>query len=547
MLKKTIQILLAVLLLVQLIGCASSRDLNDEYEPWKKEKGLKKVTLNLYLPLDGKEYTDYYGHTLMKVVLKNLNKWLQDELNTTLCIANFKLFKDNINNRYFYKVTKDYEEALKTNETCDMFISGGIKGTNLKVLADEGIIKDLTSLFPRYAPGYKNLFSAEELSSVSHNGKLYAIPSYNLPKINRYCAIVREDLAKKYIPKGIKSIEDFERFMQAIKDKEPDLVPSVLFGSTMNIFADYYGYSVLDGATNISGFKYGNILNASSFELVYKRDDKNMKLIPWEQVPEYREALGKILDWKMKYNITATSGYGNELYAMAGTDTYASFIGQTGMTGQLNKILENNGVTSKRFVEYDLFPQRLSSRSFFPDKYICINAKSRNAERAVMFIEWLMFNQDNYDLFMYGIKDKDYVIDDSGNIKIMPPTKDGVPAYAEEQRLWCFKNDYREHLGDTYIKDYKRKLEKLSRYPLHMGAGSYLTGNIWNDQLSYHLTVNQSLFQESSLIFKSYDEIELKNQFKDLADNFLPRQKVDADNFTAVIQQQLDAWRNSKH
>ena len=44
---------------------------------------------------------------------------------------------------------------------------------------------------------------------------------------------------------------------------------------------------------------------------------------------------------------------------------------------------------------------------------LAFNSKSENTERALMFLDWIHQNQANYDLFMYGIECRDYIIQNS--------------------------------------------------------------------------------------------------------------------------------------
>jgi hypothetical protein len=211
-----------------------------------------------------------------------------------------------------------------------------------------------------------------------------------------------------------------------------------------------------------------------------------------------------------------------------------------GITSKINKVLKDSE-SNLRYVEYDIFPGTRSNRYFNPEKYICVGMNSTNGRRAVMFIEWLMTNQDNYDLFMYGIKGKDYKIDKSGNIKVMSYNGEGdFEPYANEHRIWSFRNDNLEHLGKKYISDYIKKVELLSKYPLHTGVSGFITGIRFADQMEYNETISITYNAE-------YNMLSGADQMNEGWLKIGPRKKVLADSITAKMQQQLDAWRTSKH
>jgi ABC-type glycerol-3-phosphate transport system substrate-binding protein len=67
--------------------------------------------------------------------------------------------------------------------------------------------KDITELFPRYAPNYYKVLSQAEIRAASVDGRIYAIPKH-FPKSQMRCAVVREDLMQKYNIPDIKSFPE---------------------------------------------------------------------------------------------------------------------------------------------------------------------------------------------------------------------------------------------------------------------------------------------------------------------------------------------------
>ncbi len=142
-------------------------------------------------------------------------------------------------------------------------------GGSFYYLASNGLIMDLTNLLPQYAPNYFKMLSESDLESVTYNGRIMGIPAH-WPGRSRYCVVARKSLVDKYNIKSLSNFQELEDFLRIVKENEPDYVPMFYPGIEKKWY-EISGYVSLDDTSMI----------------VYKVGDPEMKLIPWEETPEF--------------------------------------------------------------------------------------------------------------------------------------------------------------------------------------------------------------------------------------------------------------------
>ena len=254
-----------------------------------------------------------------KEVLEAVEKRAQNELNVKL---DFKYFWD-----YPEVYLNSVKSIIAAGQPCDAFyFSNGFPQT-LGSLAKEGDIKDITDIFSKCAPNYYSRLSPEEIRSAAVNGRIYAIP-HRFYYSSIQSALVREDLMKKYNIPDIKTYDDYEVYLKAIKENEKSLTPMVVMDTTIGLFARANGYTLLD-------YQQG---------LVYKLDDPQMKITAWEQTPEYKSSIQRISNWYNKgYLIKGTPVWRVDSTAIS-SGKWASVIGYYGNQFEYNDALKKNGV-----------------------------------------------------------------------------------------------------------------------------------------------------------------------------------------------------------
>jgi putative aldouronate transport system substrate-binding protein len=372
-----------------------------------------------------------------------------------------------------------YDEAQTVyHYTPDSFL-------NLQSITKDNLAMDISELFPKYAPNLYNKYSKEELDSATVNGKLIAIPSL-FPRAIISTAIVRNDLMEKYGIKSINSLDEYEAFLKAVKQNNPELIPMTFLSSSKYLFLQQNDYISLDYRSN----------------LVYKRDDPNMKLNFLYYEPEWKSFQNMWGRWdsngyfKNSKGEKATATYGGLLgYSNDSTtittedDKLASVIGYPPIDDIVRGSNYSNEVstfwaTSKEITKFPLFPNKTAQRVSPTDTAIIIPSTAKYPEKTLEFLEWLQSSQENYDLLMYGIYGKNYTLygdqikpkaDDSGrgfdwpgsivfwNMDYFRTTIENKPTKKEEyMKLIETESKYPEHIG--FLPDYTPVADKFYNY-----------------------------------------------------------------------------------
>jgi|GEM_PF-1864598 len=510
--SKKLIVIISVALVVLIAGGAAAflllRDRNsaeDEFLPTDFQvdvDSLKYAKLTFYFN------NTNYGNSSEEDVVKAVNGKLKNELNTEI---QFK-FVGKSTEAYLTDVKADIASGLP----CDAIYFSEYFPVTLETLANEGYIADLTELFPQNAPNYYRQFTQDDIDAIKVKGKVYAVPA-RMPNAYRTCAIVRQDLMEKYNIPEIKSYADYEVFLKTIKEKEPNLIPMNYYDTTIGLFADAYGYAVLD-------YQLG---------LVYKWDDPDVKIQAWEQTPVYKDCLNRIESWKDSGYLMKNVGIAATDAGMVTSGKWASFIGRLGDHFNYNVILRAKGITDWSYKAYQLH-DGFSARLTPLENGVVINAKSTNVERALMFIDWLESSQENYDLYMYGVKGKNYI--DKGDY-IEPP--EGISIEMSFFN-WAWKAPFRnidyERTNTPGLKEevaqyYDIIKEKTKYPPLNGFRPDYST-------MDSIRALRQTSYSDMdrSIYLGDYDEIKVDEYIKD-------QKNTGVDNLITEIQRQVDQFR----
>lgn len=357
------------------IRCTGERKDTHKTSTDQFQEKLQPATLTFYFP--GSEPEG------IKDVLAEVEKQVKPSLNVSL---DFKWIpRENY--------SKQINFLLDSNQPIDAFIAArDEKDDELNRFYNEGKTANLTDIFAENAPSLLGMFTKDEMQNVTYNNKLLALPQH-LPQSNRMCAVIRKDIAEKYAGSGIKTVEDYIKFLGKVKENE-DLSPAFCSGETIDYFCKLYGYVRTDNY------------------LVYKLDSSNVQFKPCEQVPEYQAISDLFQDLKTKlyidrYTLSGALDDGiNPLEAINQNRT-ASVL------ADLNTIEEYTLLNAPSTMEFEFYPlnEEIPSVRSLEVNALVVSQKSKYPDRVLKFLQWVESRQTNYDLLMYGIQDKNYTIE----------------------------------------------------------------------------------------------------------------------------------------
>jgi putative aldouronate transport system substrate-binding protein len=330
-------------------------------------------------------------------------------------------------------------------------------GVGFYRLAERGSLLDLSSIFIENAPGLYSRFSHEELVSGQYKGRQMAIPALRRSSKRLY-AVVREDFMEKYIIPPIETYEDYEYYLKTIREREKKIVPGLVYNSSLFLFAMTKGYEILD-------FNHG---------LVYKRDGTSIRIEGWEQTQEYRNAIATMRKWyDNSYVLKNMALYmSNVPYSgLMNSGKYASCI--EGFDGAYSILKAfNSEHPGTPYTMYPLYPEQDSSLESPMTAALVFNARGRNPERAMLFLEWVYGSQKNYDLLLYGMEDHHYLLQGQQYKLPYGVTVENHPymGWSGSQFFKCMEYERTNaDEGDQYRKRYRESMSLKAAFPAHAG------------------------------------------------------------------------------
>lgn len=519
--KRKHMIIIAAVLLVAVAGCAAYFLLGRGIEEEPDEED--------FLPAGWKTDIDKLEETTLTFYINAQKQNVSEEI---MEAVNLKLehdLKTKITFRYIWEYYDSFLNRLRIDNasgiTCDAFIYSPEFRISVERLADEGLIMDVSELFPEYAPSYYNQFTNEDLRAMTVNGGIYIIPS-RMPSADIKYALVRQDLMEKFDIPPINSYDDYEVFLDAVKENMPGIYPMCYRYSSMELFADMYGYVTLDVLTG----------------LVYRWDDPSMKVIPWEQTPGFMECMKRMRKWYERgylsdggkdLSVFSDSSYIYDLYITG--ERAASFIADPSDETHFNTLLQSKGITDYTYKAYPLY-DGYSARNSIMANGVMINPVSRQPERVLMFIDWLQSDQENYDLLMYGKKNIHYI--DRGDY-IVPP-EDAVTTFLEWSWKAPFENidHQRAYLPGLKqgMEEYQALIRERTKYPPHntFTPDFKPVERIYEQRWMLYMTPEHMIYNG-----RDFDE--------EMMAKFLEEQKkMGIDTLIAEVQNQLDEYMAKK-
>jgi len=263
-------------------------------------------------------------------------------------------------------------------------------------LALSGEIADISETFPEHAPALYNKFSSVDLSFAEVDGSVFAVPSL-LPKATATSIVVDRVLFSKYGLAEIRTLDDYEDFLRVIKNNE-DKVPGTISGlpSTLDLFARVLGYAVFD----------------HQLGLVYRWDDPDMTIVPWEQTPEFIQIVQRLVSWYDEGLLVARANHEDTASFVYHGDYFAGASNSNGVSSSAGASEDGADALQNPHVfvlSPDMPIQRDSPMGrFHHNGAFVFSAGSPNAVTALRFLDWVHLSRENYYLTVYGLEGVHY-------------------------------------------------------------------------------------------------------------------------------------------
>ncbi|WP_019909115.1 extracellular solute-binding protein [Paenibacillus sp. HW567] len=467
------------------------------------EQKLEPVTLKIFLPGDDR--------SAKQEVLDALYEKTKDKLNAKFEL-NFVPFGD-----YQQKLTM----LASSGDTYDAAFTADWFGYSQMV--NKGAFLDLSELAPQYAPNlYKLYEDGNMLASASVNGKLMALPWTEI-KTSKPVFQYRKDLAAKLgvEAKDLTTIEGIDSFLTDINKANPGMQPfhqnmGASEGSIVALLVPKYEY-----------------LDMGFHSLYMDLNDPAHKVVPVEQTPMFKEAVVLAKKWydegiisKNILNDKTNQPFENSS-AFSQKNTAQALYEKTNFT---DKSADSAAV--------EVYPDKKSIRDSQMNNAMAINKNAANPERMLMFMDLLSTDQDVYDLFMYGIKDKTYVLNDKGILDFAPGEDPSKPLWQNWFNWGFVRNHFVRPTVSRPAEALKAELDYATRPNILVSPIAGLVPI--TDSIKTELANRDQLISEQGKLLLVGM---VKGDIDQAINGYIEKQKASGlDKILADVQKQVDAF-----
>ncbi len=283
--------------------------------------------------------------------------------------------------------------------------------------------KDITRLYPEM------FFNATKV-----NGKVYGIASSYGPSAEKFNSIcVRQDLLEAVGMKEIRNTADMELFAEKTKEAFDALKGGAY--TCLPALAREYADQPL-------------VFPVDSYMLAVGQEDN--KVYSFYETGTFKKVAQKNREWYKKdyYSDEVATKYNDKV----GRFVSGRYIWTEGAVTKPLEIINDlrKNAPDARIEEYLLAPEKPKFITTPGNEMLCISSTSRNPERAMMFLNWIYKSKDNYMFTIYGVKDKDYKLENNRMIQISKDT-----LFYE----WMFRNinymEFPDSVSEEFIKKYR--------------------------------------------------------------------------------------------
>lgn len=268
-------------------------------------------------------------------------------------------------------------------------------------------------------PGLKKAFPPELIEANKVNGHLYSIPmteAWKIPGVIYY----RKDLREKYGLQPIKTMEEFQMFMDKVKEQNPELVPLAVRNTRG--FANGEMFANEEVQKNIRTNPYFISGTGVNFSVVLSDDGKKVLgavtlgdpasdyanlPAPYNKPDYLYQYLDKYVQWNkyLEEDVLAQKNPG----ALFNSGKAAASEWNVRAMADVKKTIQQAipGADIEYFV-YNTKVAKLQPKAlgtnYIPYNHAVVPVTSKNVDRTMKVLDWIFSSQENNDLFTWGIE-----------------------------------------------------------------------------------------------------------------------------------------------
>ena len=428
-------VLAAALAAAMLTGCGGSGSGNDANAAGTSGGTQSEKTYNGQDVSEPVELVMYYIGDKPEdedMVLEKINEKLKEKINATLVLKNMSL--SDYTTKYALTIAGGERIDLIYTSTWAFYQSEANKGAFAEVT--DQVLND-------YMPMTKEKQAPASFGQAQIGGKVYFIPN-NMANVTANAVLIRGDLREKYGLEKPGSIEDLEKYYEAVAN-DPESGVQFPYAASQNNTEGKYAllyagndFVKIEGAlVNFFTYKYKENLSADDLVWIYGTD-------------EYLQFAKQMKDW-------ADKGFWSKSAIANATDTKEAFINGTSASYVWN--VGTAGAAASEVMKahpewkpeiYDITPDANRFYAAYTGDGAAVLANSKHQDRAFMALDLLKFDQDIYYLVRHGIEGVHYEKAGDGFWK---PAADLEKYPYGNGFSWAFKNSEYDLVREDQFAD----------------------------------------------------------------------------------------------
>lgn len=282
-----------------------------------------------------------------------------------------------------------------------------------------GQIVEIGQYMDEYAPDMKAQISADDWACTTINGGIYAVPANKEKAVAwgfTFVKSIADELGFDYTT--IKTEEDLEPLLQAVKDKYPDMYPVISNGGTMNTMT----------TSDDLGYDFGVLEDCT--------DPTNTTVVNWYATDLYKSIVERRYDWTQKGLIMPD--------APSNTEPWATMVSSGKAFGRFCNVkpgieAEHKKATGMEMVVIPMTEAYTTTTRLDILWYVAHN--SEKPERTVQVMNEIYTNPELQNILVNGVEGKHYEYANAEKNMVRYPTgvdgsNTGYPSYP-----WAWLNE----------------------------------------------------------------------------------------------------------
>lgn len=403
----------------------------------------------------------------------------------------------------------------------DVFQSLG----NFNVCVNGDMAYDLTDLMDEYAPGTKALLGEELLNACVKDGSLYGIPTYK-PYALTPMVIYKQEIADELgiDMSQVQNLDDLTEVLREVKAAYPNMSP--LVPSNTGVSGVHWEIENVDYLTDDFYTPKGVMVN----------DDFVVQ--DYYSLPEFKEVCDVARTWYNEGLIlkdaATTASSATELMNSEISFCYLAAYSypEEDTAASLNAMMPNSKIGAVQIGDAYLDTTAINALSWM------VSSTSKHPEAALKFLDLTFTDPDIANLLIYGIEDRDYVLDSEGYMSY-PEGKDaGSVPYTAQLSCGTLGNFFNMYPMAGTKKEslvWEEEQNKLAKKSVAMGF-TFDSNNVKTEYTAVSNVINTYL---PGLVCGALDPETVIPEFtKEL-------EKAGLGTIITEKQTQLDAWKEA--